>query len=408
MPYYSLNFEKENNNLICSYTPEGGAQYVLDRIYNKGECTIKYLFTIKEEHITNQEDPLEGIDFSIGKKIKDYYLLDCDIFGFENKFYLHENLKIERNTFITHRNINILSKIDRLINSDVYIGGEETDAIPASDFSELISNFPNTSELNIYSHKQIERRLKNYLNFKKNYQNEYEKYMKKKHLRKCVPAEEFKEMEIFENEFSKYEFLKTKMESMLKQEKDYPTERDWQNEIMKIVTLLFPKYIDRCEEVMLKTLKEGQKRPDIILIDGGGNVDIIEIKKPSEGQIMRKSKNRENFIPSLELFQAVMQTEKYIFHLTSESEKWEKKILAKFSELGKTQITEINIRNPIGIIIMGRTNQLDEEQLRDFEIAKRKYKNIVDIISYDDLLNRLDNLLNHFKKKLDESTEKAE
>jgi hypothetical protein len=45
---------------------------------------------------------------------------------------------------------------------------------------------------------------------------------------------------------------------------------------------------------------------------------------------------------------------------------------------------------------MGRSNDFDELKTIDFEIIKRKYKNMVDIISYDDLLNRLNFLINKY------------
>ena len=50
---------------------------------------------------------------------------------------------------------------------------------------------------------------------------------------------------------------------------------------------------------------------------------------------------------------------------------------------------KIHITNPKGFIIMGRENNLTNEQKHDFEVVKRKYKNVIDILSYDDLLNRL-------------------
>ncbi len=47
---------------------------------------------------------------------------------------------------------------------------------------------------------------------------------------------------------------------------------------------------------------------------------------------------------------------------------------------------------------MGRENDLSIEQKKDFEVVKRKYKNVIDIISYDDLLNRLKFTIEQIKK----------
>ena len=45
------------------------------------------------------------------------------------------------------------------------------------------------------------------------------------------------------------------------------------------------------------------------------------------------------------------------------------------------------------MLILGRNKDFDDRQKFDFEIIKRKYSNIVDIITYDDLLRRLDNII---------------
>lgn len=58
----------------------------------------------------------------------------------------------------------------------------------------------------------------------------------------------------------------------------------------------------------------------------------------------------------------------------------------------------IKITNPSGIIVMGRENNLSNSQREDFEVIKRKYKNIIDIITYDDLLKRLRFTIEQFKK----------
>ena len=61
---------------------------------------------------------------------------------------------------------------------------------------------------------------------------------------------------------------------------------------------------------------------------------------------------------------------------------------------------KIKITNPSGIIIMGRDDKLSDIQRDDFEVIKRKYKNIIDIITYDDLLKRLKFTIEQLKKKI--------
>lgn len=49
----------------------------------------------------------------------------------------------------------------------------------------------------------------------------------------------------------------------------------------------------------------------------------------------------------------------------------------------------IRVTNPQGMLLIGRSNNLSIDQLFDLEIIKRQHKNIVDIMTYDDLLERL-------------------
>jgi hypothetical protein len=80
--------------------------------------------------------------------------------------------------------------------------------------------------------------------------------------------------------------------------------------------------------------------------------------------------------------------EKYIYHLNKSGNKGEDTLTERY----KSKLPEnfkIRITNPSALIIMGRDDDLSLDQRGDFEIIKRKYRNIVDIITYDDLLRRL-------------------
>jgi hypothetical protein len=93
-----------------------------------------------------------------------------------------------------------------------------------------------------------------------------------------------------------------------------------------------------------------------------------------------------------------MQIEKYIFNLNRWGEKGEKKLTEKYRALLPDGF-EIKITNPGGLIIMGRDHTLSAEQARDFEVIKRKFKNVLDIITYDDLLKRLKFTITQLQKQ---------
>ena len=53
----------------------------------------------------------------------------------------------------------------------------------------------------------------------------------------------------------------------------------------------------------------------------------------------------------------------------------------------------IKIINPRAIIICGRIDKFIDEQKVDYEIIRRQYKSLIDIMTYDDLIIRVKNTL---------------
>lgn len=87
-----------------------------------------------------------------------------------------------------------------------------------------------------------------------------------------------------------------------------------------------------------------------------------------------------------------MQVEKYLFHLS----KWGIVGERSIQEKRKAELPSdfvVKITNPKAMLILGRDKNFDARQKLDFEIIKRKYANITDIMTYDDLLRRLDNII---------------
>ena len=106
-----------------------------------------------------------------------------------------------------------------------------------------------------------------------------------------------------------------------------------------------------------------------------------------------------------------MQIEKYIFYFNRWGRAGEEFLTEKY----KDQLPggfAIKITNPGGIIIMGRDENLTEAQRQDFEVVKRKYKSVIDIITYDDLLRRLkftiEQLRAHIQYPVTRAPERAE
>jgi hypothetical protein len=171
------------------------------------------------------------------------------------------------------------------------------------------------------------------------------------------------------------------------------SERQWQAQILDIVRLLNPKYIAAINSVTIKdSLTGGRRQLDIMLVDVNGNVDVIEIKKPFKARIVTTATYRDNHVPHRELVGTVMQIEKYLFHIGRWGTAGEAALTKRYS----TKLApDLNLRivNPCGLIIMGRDDDLTTEQRGDFEMYRRQHKNVIDVVTYDDLLRRLGRVL---------------
>lgn len=391
-----LKIVKNEDFLICEYTPYTlNTSFIFDKISQDGSYTLKRTFSISNDEILEKKE--EYIKFIVGEKEDCYYHLNNKVLGIEHNIFIHEDMKTNISSFIAHENISIMKKIDNIIDEDLYIGGESGN-LPESVFEELIKKFPNKHELYLYSNMRIGVLIQDYLLTKKENHINYENYMSNKNRNTIIKKNKdiVIEKKIAENEYLKYQYIKEKLVKMLENEKFY-LEKDWQKEIANILTLIFPMYQLVVDEVMIET-DEGKKRPDFVFIDVNGNIDIAEIKKSYNIPIMTKTKYRNNYVASKELTGTLMQIEKYIYHLTRTAKKSEEIIKKKV--FNQTQeAVDIYIRNPRGMIILGRSDKLNVEQLRDFEILRRKYKHVADIISYDDLVHRLDSLLKKFENE---------
>lgn len=195
--------------------------------------------------------------------------------------------------------------------------------------------------------------------------------------------------------YEMYKKAYDELELMLKNSMSY-SEKEWQRRIYEIICVLYPKYIARFREIEVGTDGRHMKTPDFMLVDSAGFVDILEIKKPDGIKVVSTTEYRNNYVASRDLEGAIVQIEKYIYILNHEGEARVKKIQDKVRNHLPSNF-RLKVVNPQGILLLGRSNNLTDEQLFDFEIIKRQHKNIVDIMTYDDLLKRFRNILNQIK-----------
>ncbi|HVU06617.1 MAG TPA: Shedu immune nuclease family protein [Candidatus Paceibacterota bacterium] len=296
--------------------------------------------------------------------------------------------------FVVASDISIFKKIAEVVSEDIYIGGDAPTSLPESEFRKLLKDFPNPYEVKKYVHARIGSVLSNYYDSASDVEEKYDRYMNK---RKSVKSEDLLE-EFKQDELVKYQTLLDRLQVMLERETAY-NEKQWQNEILDIILLLYPKYLFAFKEAPVRdAYNEKDRQLDFLLVDANGSIDIVEIKRPLGKQIITQGKYRDNHIPLRDLSGTVMQIEKYIFHLNKSGKKGEEKLTEKYKDKLPKDF-KIKIINPCGMIIMGRDNDLSTAQKEDLEVVKRKYKSVIDIITYDDLLRRLKAMIAAIKKR---------
>lgn len=406
-----IKFYSLDSKLILSYTPDraGNERWAIELIEEGEDVLLKRTFKFKPEDVYSNsgedefiEDDLftedEGtiefvlgtvVEFSFEEEKCTYYQITKGVLVEDFRIFISTDLEFDVKYFVADNNISVFDIIFKFLSEDLYIGGLHPNALPLKDFLLLIRNFPNTWEKKLYARSRVTSILRQYFETIEDATEKYERYLDKKISRKGTDLQKlFKDQELH-----KYQIVLDKMKQMLASERGY-SENQWQKEILQIILLLFPKYIFSFTEGPIRT--DVNRRVDFLLVDAGGNIDILEIKKPHDIPILSNREYRNNYIPQKELSGTIMQVEKYIYHLNRWAYKGEKELTEKYKkELPKG--FSLKITNPAGMIIMGRDNDLNSEQKLDFEVVRRKYKNLIDILTYDDLIRRLEFTINSLR-----------
>jgi hypothetical protein len=396
-----VEFQATNDRLYLLYTPRDEGSWVFDKFDRGEELVIKNTFHVARRHlIAAAADENEGdglvddhpLRFVVATGEGDYFRFDPDVLPVGCPVLLARNADPSWKWFTAEQRTSILDLIAELKPTRIVIGGSEPDAIPLAEYQSLIERFPTSHELKRYVRARVAAVVREYSDAQVDAEALFRSYVGKR-LRKKV--RNFRVL-FRADEERKYRYLHGRLTEMLASEDTY-SEAAWQAEILQIVLLLNPRYIAAFERAPVKDFDRGVMRElDILLVDASGSIDVIEIKQPFGKSIVTTGVYRDNHIPLRELSGSVMQLEKYIFHLNRWGPAGEAALSERFADKLPPGF-QIRITNPCGIVILGRDNALSVAQRRDFEVVRRKYKNVVDIITYDDLLRRLESVLSQLK-----------
>lgn len=375
-----------------------GITEISERLSQDEEVTIKKTFTVTKKHLFNNfidDDELEEtLHFCIGEIGETYTLLDPYIISTNHSFYFGNEIKLKPEMFTSYRNISILRKIDEVIERDFYIGGdwESHNGISKETFDDLLSKFPKTAELDKYAHMRIASIIKDYFPECDKYEAIYEKFVESKNSSYASSISAISKFNV-QIELEQFTVAYQELMDMLNRYEAID-EKQWQEKIHNILQLLYPKYICCAREIKFYGGKK-DKQPDFLLVDANGFVDILEIKK---ADVRMLTQYRNNYVATREISGAIQQIEKYIFCLNS-SDKAKVDVSKKLTEILPEGV-EIKIVNPQGILLAGRSNEFNCEQQKDFELIKRQYKHVADIMTYDDLAQRLRNIIASLEKRV--------
>ncbi len=400
----TIQFILENDRLLLRYQPSDVRDplYVSRELSTTGRATIRKTFRFEGSDLVGPVVPDEADEgectFVFGIAEKDYYRVNRRILDLKHDLLLWKQMPLNHKAFIAHRDISIFRRIDSLVDESIVVGGPADGAIPFNVFNELLANFPTSTETDHYARARVTNVLKDYLGTMSDAQAKLDSFLnKKKTIRNRSKIGFIKDYEP-----KKFEYVHDEIVAMLRElevdSKAYK-EEDWQRQITEFLLLIFPKYVAVLEKVHIKDFypKGGKAQTeryiDLMLVDANGTVDIIEIKRPEPHQLLsRKPGSRGNYTPASALSEAAVQVEKYLFHLSKWGQAGERAIQEKHKD-ELPEGFEIRITNPKAMLILGRDKDFTSDQKFDFEIIKRKYANIVDIMTYDDLLLRLKNII---------------
>lgn len=395
-----ISFEKHNGELILCYAPTMPARvdYISDLLQKGEEINLKNTYCVSQKLVReyeHDEDWETTFRFCIGFVNGGYIKLDSTVFGTDHDFFISIEISLKPQMFTAYRNISVIRKIDEVIDHDMYVGGdwESHNGISIVAFQELLKTFPKTAELDLYAHKRISTILKEFFPECGKYEELHDKFIAKRRPGKEVlPPVSFSEVNS-EIELAQFSLAIEELEELLTASESID-EKFWQEKIHGILRLLYPKYILFEREVRFYGC-ENKKQPDFLMVDTNGFLDILEIKK-ADVRILTWYRN--NYAASREFSGAVQQIEKYIYCLTK-YDRAQSDVSKKIKDKLPPHL-DLQIVNPQGILLLGRSNQFNKQQKQDFEILKRQYKHIADIMTYDDLVSRLKNVVYSLQKQL--------
>lgn len=176
----------------------------------------------------------------------------------------------------------------------------------------------------------------------------------------------------------------------------------WQNYIQARILLMQQGYIRPVEKMNVAI--GNTKYPDFALVTHDNYLDILEIKKP-DTTILKEDKSRGNYHWDTEISRAIIQVENYLEHIANQAAEVRSFVKDNYA-------LELKVVRPRGFILAGNSAEFSTQKQRDdFRLLSHGLKNVT-VITYDELLVRLENhirvLEKYSSKKSDDVTQTSD
>ena len=387
---------KFNDELRINYE---NYYWVMDEFEKDDEAVVRILHALN----FNKNDMVEIDDFRcvfrIAKLVDDYYCIESRVLNIKFNVYLYKDFQqLDTNLFSASRYKNIFEYIQEFRNSneDIYIDGPKSN-LHLSDLKSLSKEFPNSYEMDLYKQSRISLVLERYFEDVKSFDEKFENYRNKRVISKSGK----KNFDI-EADITKYQSILEHLKDMLKNENQY-SENEWGEAVANILLLIFPKYINYHKNVkvnMTSNVSNKQKEfLDFMLVKADGCIDVLEIKKSANMNLISNSCDHDNHYASSKLSKVTMQCEKYLYNIIRDSIRFENDINKNYG-IYYSNSFNLKVVNPKGLIIIGNSKSYSNKQLLDLEIIRKMYSNIVDIYTYDDIIFMLENILQQLRNRV--------
>lgn len=403
-----ISFDIIEEKVVLRYTTDlGNVSWIDKKLQNDGKAKLAHAFTVKSVDLLpflDDDDSGDMRSFAIGTVEEEYYVIRADVLELKYDLRISQDIDLTRRLFVAERNISIFRKVDGLAEEPIIIGGTDVKAIPEQEFRRLLREFPNSRSLDHYAASRVSHILREYLGTMTDAERSLATFMARRDRRSAKQSSDSgaRVPVASELELEKFTYVRDQLVEMLKDAESFH-ETEWQKSVAELFLLIYPQYVTVLSNVQILDMystpgKKVRRYIDMLLVAASGDVDVIEIKKPSDHLLISKAKYRDNHIPRRDLTGAIVQAEKYVFYLGKLGPDGEEELTKKYAAELPDGL-KIRIRRPKVIILSGRDSNLGTMERHDFEFSRHMFASVADIVSYDDLIRRLDNVIGAVGKR---------